>query len=47
MYVPAHFDEEQCDESHRIIDPPGALVIKWPNGLDANHVPLGHRRPAD
>lgn len=42
MYVPAHFEETRFDKLHRIIGlyPLGALVIKGPNGLDANHVPF-------
>jgi transcriptional regulator len=42
MYVPAHFEETRFDALHRIIGqyPLGALVIKGPNGLDANHVPF-------
>jgi transcriptional regulator len=42
MYVPSHFQETRLDELHRIIGqhPLGALVIKGPNGLDANHVPF-------
>jgi len=37
-----HFEEARLDELHRIIGqyPLEALVIKGPNGVDANHVPF-------
>jgi transcriptional regulator len=42
MYIPPHFEEARLDELHRIIGeyPLGALVIKGPNGLDANQLPF-------
>jgi transcriptional regulator len=42
MYIPPHFEETRLDELHRIIGeyPLGALVIKGPNGLDANQLPF-------
>ena len=42
MYVPGHFEETRLDELHRLVDenPFGALVVRGPNGLDANHLPF-------
>jgi transcriptional regulator len=42
MYLPQHFEETRTEELHRIITeyPLGALVIKGPAGLDANHLPF-------
>jgi transcriptional regulator len=42
MYLPPHFEEPRSEELQRLISayPLGALVVKGPNGLDANHVPF-------
>ena len=42
MYLPGHFEETRLDELHRLVDehPFGALVVRGPNGLDANHLPF-------
>ena len=42
MYLPEHFKEARDDELLRTIAayPFGALVVRGPNGLDANHVPF-------
>jgi transcriptional regulator len=42
MYVPPHFEEVRPDALHGLIAeyPLGALVVKGPNGLDANHLPF-------
>jgi transcriptional regulator len=42
MYLPQHFEEPRSEELQRIISdyPLGALVVKGPSGLDANHVPF-------
>jgi transcriptional regulator len=42
MYLPTHFEETRNDELRRIIDahPLGALVVRGPRGLDANHLPF-------
>ena len=42
MYLPQHFAETRSEELHRVIRefPLGALVLKGPNGLDANHLPF-------
>ena len=42
MYLPAHFEETRDEELLRLIReyPLGALVIKGPQGLDANHLPF-------
>jgi transcriptional regulator len=42
MYLPAHFDEARDEELLRTIAafPLGALVVRGPAGLDANHVPF-------
>jgi transcriptional regulator len=42
MYLPTHFAETRDEELLRIIAayPLGALVVKGPHGLDANHLPF-------
>jgi transcriptional regulator len=42
MYLPEHFEEARDDELLRTIAayPLGALVVRGPAGLDANHVPF-------
>ena len=42
MYLPAHFAETDANELRQFIDrhPLGALVVKCPRGLDANHLPF-------
>lgn len=42
MYLPEHFAERREEELHRLIReyPLGVLVLKGPNGLDANHLPF-------
>ena len=42
MYLPPHFVETRDEEVRRIIaaSPLGALVVKGPHGLDANHLPF-------
>lgn len=42
MYLPQHFEETRVEELHRgIADYPlGALIIRGPDGLDANHLPF-------
>jgi len=42
MYLPEHFEETRVEELHRLITeyPLGTLVLKGPNGLDANHLPF-------
>jgi len=42
MYVPDHFEEARDEELLRTIAAYslGALVVRGPNGLDANHVPF-------
>ena len=42
MYLPNHFEEAHDDVLLRTIAaaPLGALVVRGPNGLDANHVPF-------
>lgn len=42
MYLPGHFEETRVDELHRLVDenPFGALVVRGPSGLDANHLPF-------
>ena len=42
MYLPNHFEEARDEVLLRTIAayPLGALVVKGPNGLDANHVPF-------
>jgi transcriptional regulator len=42
MYLPTHFEEARDAELLRTIaaHPLGALVVRGPNGLDANHVPF-------
>jgi len=42
MYLPEHFEQARADELLRTIaaHPFGALVLKGPDGLDANHLPF-------
>ena len=42
MYLPSHFEEARDEELLRTIAayPLGALVVRGPHGLDANHVPF-------
>jgi transcriptional regulator len=42
MYLPKHFEETRVEELHRVIReyPLGMLVLRGPNGLDANHLPF-------
>src|SRR5438105_2631087 len=42
MYLPNHFEEARPEELLRTIAeyPLGALVVRGPHGLDANHVPF-------
>lgn len=42
MYIPRHFAEHRPEELHRVIRdfPLGALVLRGPHGLDANHIPF-------
>ena len=42
MYTPDHFAETRPDELARLIaeHPLGALVVRGPTGLDANHIPF-------
>lgn len=42
MYLPDHFVEHRPEELHRVITeyPLGALVLRGPQGLDANHLPF-------
>jgi transcriptional regulator len=42
MYLTSHFEETRAEELQRIIGayPLGALVVKGPDGLDANHLPF-------
>jgi transcriptional regulator len=42
MYLPNHFEESRDEELLRTIAayPFGALVVRGPDGLDANHVPF-------
>jgi transcriptional regulator len=42
MYVPNHFEEARDEELLRTIAayPLGALVVRGPHGLDANHMPF-------
>jgi len=42
VYLPQHYEETRKEELHRIIAeyPFGALVVRGPNGLDANHIPF-------
>lgn len=42
MYVPPHFAEVRPDALHGLIAayPLAALVVRGPNGLDANHLPF-------
>ena len=42
MYLPIYFEESRDEELSRIIGayPLGALVLKGPHGLDANHLPF-------
>jgi transcriptional regulator len=42
VYLPGHYEEGRDEELLRTIAacPLGALVVKGPNGLDANHVPF-------
>jgi transcriptional regulator len=42
MYLPQHFEETRAEELHRVIAeyPLGALVVRGPQGLDANHLPF-------
>ncbi len=42
MYQPAHYAETRTEELHRLIaeHPLGALVVRGPGGLDANHIPF-------
>jgi transcriptional regulator len=42
MYLPSHFEETRPEELHGLIaaHPLGALVVKGPHGLDANHIPF-------
>jgi len=42
MYLPAHFEESRPEELHRVITeyPLGALIVRGPDGLDANHLPF-------
>jgi len=42
MYLPNHFEQARDEELLRTVAayPFGALVVRGPNGLDANHVPF-------
>lgn len=42
MYLPSHFEQTNVEELHRLIaeHPLGMLVLKSPQGLDANHLPF-------
>ncbi|HEV8501696.1 MAG TPA: FMN-binding negative transcriptional regulator [Casimicrobiaceae bacterium] len=42
MYLPAHFEEARDEELLRTIAafPLGALVVRGPDGFDANHIPF-------
>ena len=42
MYLPDHFEEARADDLLGLVRayPLGALVVRGPNGLDANHVPF-------
>ena len=42
MYLPNHFEEARQEELLRTLRafPLGALVVRGPNGLDANHLPF-------
>jgi transcriptional regulator len=42
MYLPKHFEETRVHILHGLIRtyPLGALVMRGPDGLDANHIPF-------
>lgn len=42
MYLPGHFEESRDEELLRIVaaHPLGALIVRGPDGLDANHLPF-------
>lgn len=42
MYIPKHFEEARTEVLHELIrrHPLGVLVVKTPEGLDANHIPF-------
>ena len=42
MYLPTHFEQSRTDELFRLVaeHPLGALVLRGPGGLDADHLPF-------
>ena len=49
MYLPTHFEETRDEELRRIIAayPLGALIVRGPQALDANHLPFLFDEEAD